>query len=767
MLPIVRSSIAIALSLLLVACSNSDNAEEQDAISLLPILSVEELSAMYDEGRFEDVANSVKRKERDGLAERADRILAARAYVAQQDAIGADVALERISIDQRDQSDYVILAARVKLLEGEFERAVDILKDHSFEGEAFYEAKLVAGDALFLLKEPEDAIKEFTDAIEVSPDFLPAYISRAQMYLAVEKPQEALSDALKAVSIEGNNTIAQYSLGNAYRRLGKDAEAKQAYLASIEAFPENVSALVELTSIAIFENEIGPAKEYLDRIFSAEPENNSARFYDAMIEVVEGKDESAKDRLLLLASSSPSNIQINRLLGHVAYRLNELDTALERLELVYRVAPFDRITRIALADIYTRAGRSLRALEVLEPMIQEGSTDFVALSIASSAAAQKDDLEKAIEYTKRSVELAQNPEQTRNKEIVAKNIDGSQIKVMNRKLATFYFEANEPEKAYELLEEMQQSDENDHTSTTLLLNLQVRDGEYEKALKNANSLIEKQPESAIGFNARGTVNYHSGNYADAIKDYDKAIEMNSGYISALKNRAAAHLALENYQNTIEDLAAVLEANPTDAHAIIMTARAHLELGNAPTANRMYSTLEQVFEESPSYQIQHARAKAAMGNHRDAITKLRLAALYIDDNNTEIVEYKDGLMQEYQAAIAAEEAKTATVDKKLDAEQAAKEAELRALEQQLREQNAKLSAEEAANAAKNKAENADDEAAAKRKAEADRIADEAEAKRQAELRALEEKLKKENAEKSAEEKAEAEKKEDDTGEDDTK
>lgn len=710
MLSFVRSSLLLAVLLFIAACSNTEN--EQDAIAKLSIKTVEEIAALLSEERFDEVTNLVKRKERDGLATSADQILAAKAYLSKFDAIGAEVALERIPEEEREQDDYVLLTVRVDLLEGRLYDVEEKLNEHTFTGDALYEAKLLLGDVLFLQRKPEEALNEFTQAIAVGPDYLPAYISRAQIYLNLGQIPEAEADARKAVEINPEDSIAHYTLGNAFKRLGREDEAKQEFINALTYFPENVAAMIELANISIVKNNLETAETYLDGIYAISPENNTARLFSAMILVLKGSDETAKEQLLLLASTSPKNPQIDRLLGHVAYRLKDNQLAREKLEDALSYAPFDRPTRIALGDIYTAAGEPSLALNVLSPMLQDDSNDFMALSIGSVAAAQSKDFDKAVEYTARTIELAENPEESLDEEIVAQGIDGSAVRVLNRKLATYYFEYDKPDEAYEVLKKLTDSNKDDVTSAILLLNMQVEGGELDDAMKSADTLVDTAPNSPVGYNARGTVHYRQGNLTEALTAYNSALEINSGYISALKNRGTLLLRQENYPAAMDDLNAVLEKTPYDAHAQLMLARCLLETGDAASAVNYYRDLTGVFANSPSYHIQYARSLATLGDHSRAVDKLLQAKDLVNKDNVGLALYVENLLSESDAVLVAEaEKKAQQIKEKAEAEEK-KDTEDLALQEELKKQFL-----------------------------SDKEVDEAQAKREAENRALQEELRK--------------------------
>ncbi|KAK6740591.1 hypothetical protein RB195_008816 [Necator americanus] len=71
----------------------------------------------------------------------------------------------------------------------------------------------------------EDAVKHFTDAIELNPGSAILHAKRANVLLKLKRPRAAIADCDKAISINPDSAQGYKFRGRAYRLLGKWVEA--------------------------------------------------------------------------------------------------------------------------------------------------------------------------------------------------------------------------------------------------------------------------------------------------------------------------------------------------------------------------------------------------------------------------------------------------------------------------------------------------------------------------------------------------------------
>ncbi len=95
--------------------------------------------------------------------------------------------------------------------------------------------------------------------------------------------------------------------------------------------------------------------------------------------------------------------------------------------------------------------------------------------------------------------------------------------------------------------------------------------EYENALQDANSIIEKYPFISLGYLQRGYANQALGKISEAIADYSKAIEINLQYLEAYRFRGFAYVQLGKYKKAIEDFDRAIKEDTNDAGSFCIRA----------------------------------------------------------------------------------------------------------------------------------------------------------------------------------------------------
>ncbi|PVZ98993.1 hypothetical protein BB558_004999 [Smittium angustum] len=86
-----------------------------------------------------------------------------------------------------------------------------------------------AANALFAQKKYDDAIEQYTNAIELNPNAPAYYSNRAQCYILTERYGAAITDADKAVELDPAFFKGYYRRAVAYMAMGKIEEARRDY----------------------------------------------------------------------------------------------------------------------------------------------------------------------------------------------------------------------------------------------------------------------------------------------------------------------------------------------------------------------------------------------------------------------------------------------------------------------------------------------------------------------------------------------------------
>jgi predicted Zn-dependent protease len=87
----------------------------------------------------------------------------------------------------------------------------------------------LAADALLKLPEVDEArvARHLSRAIELEPDFAPARLALAKLYVRTERLAEAAAEFERVVQLDPGSSVAFYQLGRVYVRLKRPADAQR------------------------------------------------------------------------------------------------------------------------------------------------------------------------------------------------------------------------------------------------------------------------------------------------------------------------------------------------------------------------------------------------------------------------------------------------------------------------------------------------------------------------------------------------------------
>ncbi|GAB4145142.1 MAG: tetratricopeptide repeat protein [Cyanobacteria bacterium J069] len=120
----------------------------------------------------------------------------------------------------------------------------------------------------------EEALVDFTQAIELNPKYVWAIASRGQTYRAMERYEEALTDFNQAVELDPKADWAIACRGQTYREMERYQEALADFTQAIELDPKYEWAISRRAEIYGLLKSYGQACEDYSRAIELDPEND-------------------------------------------------------------------------------------------------------------------------------------------------------------------------------------------------------------------------------------------------------------------------------------------------------------------------------------------------------------------------------------------------------------------------------------------------------------------------------------------------------------
>jgi tetratricopeptide (TPR) repeat protein len=191
-------------------------------------------------------------------------------------------------------------------------------------------------------KNLDEAIRCYTEAIRLEPDFLEAYGNRGNAYSDIGNMDAAFADYNKVLEIDPNDAKAYYNLGNLLsdENLKRYEEAEAAYRKAIELNPSDATAYSNLGNLLSDENlkRYEEAMPLLEKMIEINPEDFNPYLAIVSINKQLGKSVS-KDHLNKARQFMPEDDWYNQAcLESVA---GNIDKAFENLEKAAQAGKFN------------------------------------------------------------------------------------------------------------------------------------------------------------------------------------------------------------------------------------------------------------------------------------------------------------------------------------------------------------------------------------------------------------------------------------------
>jgi len=104
-------------------------------------------------------------------------------------------------------------------------------------------------------KKHEEAIANYSKAIELVPSFFEAIDNRAFCKMDLARWSEAIQDFKQSLEVNPNSALAEFSIGECYFRLGNYGEAKKQFKKALSIDPDHKGAKLFLQKVIELENK--------------------------------------------------------------------------------------------------------------------------------------------------------------------------------------------------------------------------------------------------------------------------------------------------------------------------------------------------------------------------------------------------------------------------------------------------------------------------------------------------------------------------------
>ncbi|HEX8984237.1 MAG TPA: tetratricopeptide repeat protein [Bryobacteraceae bacterium] len=293
------------------------------------------------------------------------------------------------------------------------------------------------GRALLIKGQLEQARVQFQEALKHRPEYGPARLALAQIYLSRREFGNAIQEADTALKYDAGSLNAHLIRANALAAMGNPSQARDELNQTIQKFPNSPEAALLLASLDMRERRYADAEQAFQRLYKVNPADLRALLGLSETYAVQKQYDKAAAVLRAELAKSPDRLELRAALGNVLYRSGNFDLATEQYQAILQARPdavdiyvrlgetyaakgdlpaairaFDKAKQLRpndpaaylqLALLYERSGRPMQARPIYEQILKLQPDHGIALNnLAYLLAENSGDLDEALALAQRA-----------------------------------------------------------------------------------------------------------------------------------------------------------------------------------------------------------------------------------------------------------------------------------------------------------------------------------------------------------------------------
>lgn len=492
------------------------------------------------------------------------RFLLGSIHVRQGDAVGAVKELQRARELGYPQEQIAPLLARALLRAGELDKLLEEFASTRVADNGSQGIILAAlGDANLAKRDADKARAAYLDAIAADPDQVDARIGLARTHMINADLKAAEDEVREAIRRNPESAEAHATLADVLMMRNEPEQSLLSLREAIRLAPRAVNYHFAHVSQLLRQGNMPEAEKALQAMQSAAAAHPSTRYLQALMDYQNNRLVEARDTLLQVLKDAPQYLPAELLAGTVLVRLNEHVIGRTHLARVLERAPREPMARRTMVASHLATGEAQRALEFLQPLLQQENPDPRLFGLAGQVFLANGDFERSEEYFERAARAAPDDAQARMRLGVARLAGGDSAA------------------AFADLESAAQMDDSAFQADLALVMAHLRRGETDKALEAHAQLERKQPDNPLVHNLRGGLMLAKRDVPAARAAFEKALSLRPDYLSAAINLARIDLAERRPDDALGRIKAVIDLNPKNVEALLTLAELQRTTGAAP------------------------------------------------------------------------------------------------------------------------------------------------------------------------------------------
>ncbi len=474
--------------------------------------------------------------------------------------------------------------ASLRVLQKDPDGGVEILKKAVARMPNSAAAALELGQAYQTDSKPKEAEAEFRRSLSIDPEYAPAMIALAAIEIRSGRVPEAEAQYKKLST--RNEREYRSLLGLYYWQVGKQDQAMAEFKRLYDLDPEDRESRTRLISAYLVSNKVDQADKLLDGVLKKNPKDSDALLQRAQILLDKNRVDEASSTLQQLLAERGDSAKGHFLMARV--HASKGDHTLEQQDLreVLKLSPSVLPARIQLAKSLLETSAPSAALDVIESAPQDQHSTLalvIARNWALLSAGKWEDLrasmtktlpqshapelllqdaivklhDKKVEPARASLReiLDKNPADMRALDVlgssyISEGKPDEALKIMTHYadmspksadmhflMGEYYTHAKQYQTARKEYQQAVSLNPNFDRAQLALATTDLRLNDNDSARKELDSVVKRNPHSAIAYSFLGDIAAAKGQTPAAIDDYRKVLETDPNNLKSLNNLA--------------------------------------------------------------------------------------------------------------------------------------------------------------------------------------------------------------------------------------
>ena len=269
------------------------------------------------------------------------------------------------------------------------------------------------GTALLHTGRPDEAMVQFQQAIQINPRFALAHVNLGTALLQVGREDEARDQFQQALQMDPRSSEAHYNLGTVLLHAGRESEAIDQFRQALQINPRYADAHNNLGYVFLLMGRVDEAVNEFQQALQIHPDDADAHnnLGSALLLMDHLQEATVQFQQALQINPGDAGAQFN--LGYVLVRMGRADEAMAHYNLALQINPGSVKILAGLAWVLATASPAAvrngrQAVELAERANQiAGVEDPILLRTLASACAEDGRFDDAVRNAKKARELAQ------------------------------------------------------------------------------------------------------------------------------------------------------------------------------------------------------------------------------------------------------------------------------------------------------------------------------------------------------------------------